>query len=402
MTASHSLDRRTLHHALEADVRAETALIHADHGLRQALGTPNPPVFRTSTVLFETQADFEHAHHEQDHAFVYGRVGSPTSWALEDALRAISGAELAVLAPSGLAAIHVALASVLGAGDHVLITAGVYSPTERLCRETLSRFGIRHSIVDGLSLAAIEAALQPETRAIYVESPASNTLEVPDLQAIIALARARGIAVLSDDTWATPLYARSLEFGADFSIHAATKYIVGHSDAMAGVVLAKGPHAARLLETARNFGIFLAPDDAYLALRGLRTLPVRLRQQGDSALALAAWLAQQAQVHAVLHPALPGNPHHANWQRNFRGSSGLFSFVLRADKEQASAFASALRYFAVGASWGGYESLVRVYPPASAPVPEDGPASLVRLSIGLENTDDLLADLQQAFTHTFG
>jgi cystathionine beta-lyase len=371
-----------------------TRLAHAG---RTEPGSPfvNPPVVHASTVLFESAAQIA-GRAEKKAKWTYGRRGTPTSAALETAISELEGAEGTVLTPSGASACDVALLSVLAAGDHLLMIDTVYGPTRNFCNGLLARFGVETTFFDPLIGAGIEALIRPNTRAIFLESPGSLTFEMPDVPAIAAVARAHDVVTLIDNTWATPLYFRPLDHGVDVSIMAATKYVVGHSDALIGTVAA-GPRAwDRVRTTHGDLGMFTGPDDMYLALRGLRTMGVRLAHQQRSAIAIAEWLAGRPEVTRVLHPALPGDPGHAIWKRDFTGASGLFSFVLRpAPREAADAFLDALRLFGLGFSWGGFESLATAPDPrhVRTAVPWTDPGQLIRLHIGLEDVDDLRADL---------
>ena len=304
------------------------------------------------------------------------------------------------LLPSGLAAVSTALIAVLHAGDHLLVTDSVYQPTRKLCDSLLERYGVTTTYYDPMIGAGIGALIQPNTRAVFVESPGSLSFEVQDVPAIAAAARARGAVVLMDNTWASPLYFRALEKGVDLSIQAATKYIGGHSDVMLGAVAANAATWERLREAVHTLGLCVGPDDIYLGLRGLRTLGVRLAHHQQSGLRVAQWLAQRPEVARVLHPALDSCPGHAVWRRDFSGASGLFSIVLKPVPEAAvDAFLNELGLFGMGASWGGFESLAVPFDctgirTATTWAP-GGPT--VRLHIGLEDVDDLIGDLERGF-----
>ncbi len=355
----------------------------------------NPPVVHASTVLFRDSAQISGRSAEKPR-WTYGRRGTPTSVALETAIAELEGAEGCVLTPSGLAACDLALLSVLGAGDHLLVIDTVYGPTRHFCDGVLKRFGVETTYFDPLIGAGIDALIRPNTKAIFLESPGSLTFEMPDVPAIAKVARARDIVTLIDNTWATPLFFRPLEHGVDISIMAATKYVVGHSDALLGTVAA-GPRAWEQVKTTHgDLGLFTGPDDMYLAMRGLRTMAVRLAHQQKSALAVAEWLATRPEVTRVIHPALPSDPGHAIWKRDFDGASGLFGFVLRpAPWAATAAFLDDLAWFGQGFSWGGFESLVTAPDPrhTRTAVAWTEPGQLIRLQIGLEDTGDLIADL---------
>ena len=327
---------------------------------------------------------------------------SPTTRALQDALKALEGPQCAgvALAPSGLAAITTALLSVLKAGDHLLVCDNAYRPTRNFCNGFLARYGIETTYFDPLIGAGIAAHFKANTRAVLVEAPGSQTFEMADIPAIAEVAHQRNALVLDDNTWATPLYHRSLEQGVDISIQAATKYIGGHSDIMFGTIAANAKAWPQLIENVRLLGVCAGPDDVFLALRGLRTLAVRLAHHHQAGLAMARWLAQRPEVAEVLHPGLESHPGHAIWKRDFNGASGLFSIVLKPVSQQAvDALLDAVSLFGMGYSWGGFESLVIPFDCASyrtattwAPA---GPA--LRLHIGLESPDDLKADLARGF-----
>jgi cysteine-S-conjugate beta-lyase len=359
-------------------------------------GFVNPPVHHVSTVLYPTAEDFL----ARRAKYVYGRRGTPTSEALENALRELEGPDCAgvALLPSGLAAISTALLSTLHAGDHLLITDSVYLPTRKLADGLLRRYGIESSYFDPLIGSGIAALIQPNTRAVFVEAPGSLSFEVHDVPAIATAAHAKGAVVIMDNTWATPLYFRAFEKGVDLSVQAATKYVGGHSDLMLGAVSANAATWQRLKETVYLMGLCVGPDDIYLGLRGLRTLGVRLAQHYQSALKVARWLQQRSEIARVLHPALESCPGHANWQRDFSGASGLFSIVFKAVPDAAvHAFLNELALFGIGASWGGFESLAIPFDcssirTASKWAPE-GPT--VRLHVGLEDPDDLIRDLER-------
>ena len=380
--------------------KIQTRLLHMGTPEGVLAGTVAPPTYHFSSVIYPSMQAYEAAHHERYGQLIYGRVGSPTLWALEDALCELEGAHDAVLVPSGLAAIHLALASTLSAGDHLLVTDAVYPPVKQLCKQVLSRWGIEVEYYDPLDLNALAALFKSNTRVVYAESPASHTLEIQDLPALCHLAHQNGARVVVDNTWATPLFQKPFSLGADIVVHAGTKYLVGHSDAMMGVVLSQSGVASQVRNYWSDTGSCLGPDDAALALRGLRTLDVRLQRHQQNALCIGQWLEQRAEVARVLYPALPSHPQHDLWQRDFSGASGLLTFVPQpSDKRQVDAFADALKLFGIGASWGGFESLVLTA------LPQRGASSLlwpkaqyvVRLHIGLEHIDDLLKDLDQAF-----
>ncbi|MDT3380181.1 cystathionine beta-lyase [Labrys neptuniae] len=355
-------------------------------------GFVNPPVYHGSTVLAPTTKDL--INHTPRYS--YGRRGNPTSDALEEALKTLDGSAGVVLCPSGLSAVSTALLSCLSAGDHLLMVDSTYQPTRQFCDKVLGRFGIETTYYDPLIGAGIETLIRPNTKAVYLEAPGSQSFEMQDVPAIAEVAHRHGATVLLDNTWATPLFFDAFGHGVDLSIQAGTKYIVGHSDAMFGVVSASRKAWPALKSFHGDSGQCVAPDDIYLAMRGLRTMGVRLRQHQDSALRVAKWLAKRPEVQRVLHPALEGDPGHAIWKRDFKGSSGLFSIVLQpAPMEAIGAFLDDLKFFGLGYSWGGYESLAlpfdcKTYRSATNWEP-GGPC--VRIHVGLEDVADLIGDL---------
>ena len=378
--------------------RTATKLVSAGRDPRSYHGFVNPPVYHASTVLYPNAEDFL-AHRAR---YQYGRRGTPTTEALELALQELEGPQCAgvSLLPSGLAAISAALLSVVRAGDHVLVTDSAYGPTRNFCGQILSRLGVTTSYYDPGIGGGIAELLQPNTRAVYLESPGSLSFEMQDVAAIAKAAHANGTLVLMDNTWATPLYFRPLDHGVDLVIQAGTKYIGGHSDIMLGTVSANAATVAELKNTVRLTGLCEGPDDVYLGLRGLRTLGIRLDRHFQSGVAVARWLEARPEVLRMLHPALPSHPGHALWKRDFTGASGLFSMVLKpVPKHAYHAFVNTLELFGIGASWGGYESLAIPFdctPLRTATHWEPG-GPTVRFHIGLEAVEDLTADLERGF-----
>jgi cystathionine beta-lyase len=332
--------------------------------------------------------------------YYYGLHGTPTQWALAEALTELEpGAAGTMLYPSGLAAVTAALLSVLSAGDELLMTDSVYGPTRRFCDGFLKRYGIVTRYYDPLAGAGVAELFGERTRAVFLESPGSLTMEVQDVPAICAAAKARGVATLLDNTWATPLFFPAIAAGVDLSILAGTKYVSGHADVMLGSVTATASWYPKLERTSWDLGQSVSPDDAWLCSRGLRTMGVRLRQHEASALRIARWLKARPQVAAVLHPALPDCPGHEHWARDFKGASGLFSFALRGGGDsERTRFIEALELFGLGYSWGGYESLIVPADPERIRTATrwKGEGPLVRLQIGLEDSDDLIDDLAAA------
>jgi cystathionine beta-lyase len=377
--------------------RRDTRIIQGGRRREWTQGIVNPAVWRASTVLFDSVEAMRAASPPKSGTLHYGRNGTPTHWALADALTELEpGAAGTRLFPSGAAAVAMALMTVLESGDELLMVDSVYGPTRIFCDEVLAQLGIATRYYDPLIGRGIDGLIGERTRAIFLESPGSLSFEVQDVPGICAVAKARGLVTLLDNTWATPLLFPAIAAGVDLSILACTKYVVGHSDVMLGSVTSTAPHWRTLCDTSRMLGQHASPDDAWLASRGLRTMGVRLRQHEASALRIARWLDEQPQVARVLHPALPGSPGHDLWRRDFKGASGLFAFVLNGGGEAARArFVDGLKHFGIGYSWGGFESLALPIDPKrvrTVRVPEeDGP--MVRLQIGLEDPDDLIADL---------
>jgi cysteine-S-conjugate beta-lyase len=374
------------------DWSEETKLLHLGRDPAAQHGFVNAPIYRGSTVIFPTLD----ALHRYDQDFTYGRRGTPTVRALETAIAALEGGHRSWVAPSGLAAITAVLTAFTSAGDHILVADTVYQPTRRVNDRLLSRFGVSVRYYDPLIGAGIAELITEKTKLVIAESPGSQTFEVQDIPAIANVCRERGVWLAVDNTWATGLYHKPLAMGADISIMAATKYIVGHADAMLGLVTASERAMPFMQRAHEDLGLCAGPEDCFLALRGLRTLAVRLERHRNSALEVAAWLAEQPQVARVLHPGLPGHPGHALWRRDFTGSSGLFSIILHpVSKTALAAMLDKLALFGMGYSWGGYESLAipfdaTSYRTATKWAPE-GPA--LRLHIGLDAPADLKLDL---------
>jgi cystathionine beta-lyase len=378
----------------DKDVHVDTVVTHAGNHPADHFGFVNPPPYRGSTVVFP-DVDSLGSGRSRYH---YGRLSNPTSDALIEAVATLEGAVGARLCPSGLSACTTAILAVAGAGDHILVSDAVYGPTRQFCDTAARRFGIETSYYDPRLGAGIAALMRPATRAVFVESPASYTFEVQDLPAIAEVAHRHGALVICDNTWATPLLFKPLAAGADISVMAATKYLVGHSDALLGTISA----GKRGWEAVRRFhaqaGLCVGPDDVSLALRGLRTLSVRLQRHQSAGFELARWLEGHDDVARVLHPGLPSHPDHAVWARDFSGASGLFSFITRpAPFEAVKALLDGLSCFALGYSWGGYESLAMTVNPATlrSATTWTEPGHLIRLHVGLEDPRDLIADLER-------
>lgn len=374
-----------------------TLLAHAGNDPADYHGFVNPPVVHASTVLFPNAATME----KRAQKYTYGTRGTPTTDALCAAIDELEGSAGTILVPSGLAAVTVPFLAFLSAGDHALIVDSVYHPTRHFCDTMLKRLGVSVDYYDPMIGAGIETLIKPNTKLVHTEAPGSNTFEMQDIPAIAAVARKHGAVVTMDNTWATPLYFRPLDFGVDVSIHAATKYPAGHSDILFGTVSANAAHWEQLHDTQIALGTCASPDDAYQVLRGLRTMGVRLERHQESALELARWLEGVDDVSRVLHPALPSFPGHDLWKRDFKGASGIFSIVLdggapERHKAKAHAFLDALGIFGLGYSWGGFECLavhVTLADRRVAKGPQEGP--VLRLQIGLEDVKDIKADIER-------
>ena len=376
--------------------KQDTTLAHAGRDPARHHGFVNTPIYRGSTVLYPTLRCLED--NAQDYS--YGRLGTPTVEALQSMIAELEGGEATLLTPSGLSAISATLLAFVSSGDQILVSDSVYRPTRRFCDTVLKRLGVTTIYYDPLIGGGIAALLTDKTKLVFTESPGSQTFEVQDIPAIAKAAHARGAVVVVDNTWATPLFFKPFEHGADVSIQAATKYIVGHADAMLGAITTNTATTPVVARTHDELGLCPGPEDVYLALRGLRSLSVRLGRHQTSGLALAEWLAARPEVDRVIHPALPGDAGHALWQRDFTGASGLFSIVLKPASHKAlAAMLDGLELFGMGYSWGGFESLILPFDPKtyrSATTWEaKGPA--LRLHAGLEDVDDLKADLDAGF-----
>ena len=381
-------------------MKKDTLLARAGRDPARHQGMVNTPVFRTSTVIFPDLESYEARGGDDFKKVRYGLSGTPTTFAFEEAVARMEGGHAAVALPSGLAAIAVALWAYLKAGDHLLVPDSVYNPTRAFCDRRLAPNGIAVEYYDPQIGAGIAKLIRPGTKAVFCEAPGSLSFEMQDIPAIAEVAHRRGIPVLADTTWGTPYFFRSFEKGVDVSIHAATKYIAGHSDVVIGVIVTNESHWLTVRRTVADYGYGVSPDDCYLALRGFRTIGVRMNQQMQNALKVARWLQSQQHVRRVLYPALEGDPGYAIWKRDFSGAGSLFSFVMRpASDAQVAAFINALELFGIGSSWGGFESLAIVarverYRTATK---WDAGGPMVRLHIGLEDPDDLIADLERGF-----
>ena len=381
-------------------MKKDTILAHAGRDPARYQGMVNTPVFRASTILNEDLASYEAPRDEDYRRITYGRHGTPTTRALEDAVAELEGGHHAVALPSGLAAIVAALCAYVKAGDHLLVVDSVYGPARNFCNARLKPAGVEVEYYDPLIGSGIAKLIRPNTRAVFCESPGSLTFEVQDIPAIARAAHEKNVAVLADTTWGTPYFFRSFERGVDVSIHAATKYICGHSDVMMGLIVTNEKHWRTVRKAVADYAYSASPDDCYLALRGMRTLGVRLEHQMKSAVKVAAWLKSRPEVADVLYPALETHPGHAVWKRDFSGAGALFSFVLRPEtSRRAAALVDALELFGIGSSWGGYESLaILAHPERYRSATKWAPGGeTVRLHIGLEDSDDLIGDLERGF-----
>ena len=371
--------------------RKDTRLVELGRDPALHAGAVNTPVYRASTILFP---DVETMRTEAQ-PYTYGRRGTPTTRGLEQALCELEGGARTVLTPSGLSACTLAILTTCSAGDHILVTDSVYGPTRVFCQKIAKRYGISTTYFEPHIGADIAQQFRPETKAVFVESPGSFSFEVQDVPAIARVAHERGAAVILDNTWATPLYFNALGHGVDLSVQAATKYISGHADVMMGAITANEAWKDRLVETHGTLGLCSSGDDAYLAMRGLRTLGVRLRRHQESAIEIAAWPKSRPEVARVLYPPMHDDSGHVLWKRDFTGASGLFSVILKPASEKAvDAMCDGFEHFGLGYSWGGFESLVVPgHMPRSFPPKLEGP--MLRLHIGLEDVDDLKTDLTQ-------
>lgn len=383
----------------------ETRFVHAGSDPRRQGGYVNPPVHRASTALYQDVAEMEASQADplKTGTPVYGRFGTPTGRAFEEALSQLEGGHAAVATCSGLSAITTAILAYVRAGDHILVSDSVYLPTRKFC-DSLAALGVESEYyrpdADGTT---IEELIRPRTRLLYLESPGSTTFEVQDIPAITAVCRARGVATIADNTWATPVFCRPLELGpgVDVVVHSATKYLTGHADSLLGAIVCTEESYPVVRSAAIRLGQCAGADDLYLGLRGLRTLPVRLGRHQEHGLELARWAAEQEGVAAVLNPGLPGDPGHDLWRRDFTGVPGLFGVELEPHfgKPAVDAMLSRLQLFGLGHSYGGYESLIVPTDPVSHRLPGTwaGRGPLVRVHVGFEDIGDLKKDLTAGF-----
>ncbi|WP_156909251.1 cystathionine beta-lyase [Ottowia thiooxydans] len=383
---------------MESNFNIDTRLLHAGRNPASHGGLVNTPVCRGSTIVAPTLQEWEARKTPGNPYASYGRFGSATTLALQDMMAELEGGHRSLVFPSGLAACTHALLAFVRSGDHVLMTDSVYGPTRSFAEDVLSRLGVEVEFYDPTIGAGIRQQMRKNTRLVFVESPGSATFDIQDIPAISAQAHEHGAFVVMDNTWASPLFFKAFEHGVDVSIQAATKYLVGHSDALMGVATANERAWPLLKAGAHDFGQTTSPDDIFLVLRGLRTLSLRMQRHWESGVRLAKFLQQHSMVERVLHPALPEDPGHALWKRDFQGASGLFAFVLLPlTRAQTIAFFNSLKLFGIGLSWGGFESLaLPMDAPKRAVAPWTSQGQLVRVHVGLEDYIDLEADMAQA------
>jgi len=383
-------------------MKQDTKIVTAGRKAKWTNGVVNPSVTRASTVVFNTVAEMNNAlKNRHNETMVYGRRGTTTAFAFSDAMTELEGGAGCALYPSGTAAITNAIISFVESGDHILMVDSAYEPTRDYCDKILAKIGVETTYYDPLIGADIEALIRPNTRIVFLESPGSITMEVQDVPTIAKIAHQHDCIVMLDNTWSAGINFKPFDYGVDISVQAATKYIVGHSDVMLGTAIANDKYWPQLRDNSYLMGQCTSPDDLYLALRGIRTIGVRLKQHQASALKVANWLKDRSEVDTILHPAFESCPGHEFFKRDFSGSNGLFSFTLNCgNREALTAFLDGLSHFKMGYSWGGFESLIlgitsvdsiRSATKWTAEFP------LIRLHIGLEDIDDLIEDLAQGF-----
>ena len=379
-------------------MKKETLITTLGRAPEEHCGVVNPPVYRASTILFPALEDFEGSE-KGTYPLIYGRSGTPSTQALESALAQLDGDDYAILTSSGLAAIVTTLTSFLSAGDHLLAPDSIYGSMRKFCDYELKRFGVEITYYDPLIGGGIASLMKPNTKMVYCESPGSLTFEVQDIRAIAQAAHAGGAIVAADNTWATPLFLRACDLGVDVTIHSCTKYIGGHSDLVMGLLTTSKKYYPQLRRTYRNLGCCPGSEEVYLAQRGLRTMATRLRQHQETGLQIAHWLKKRPEVLKVLHPAFPECPGHAVWKRDFSGSTGLFSVLLKPYPHKAlAAMLDHMELFGMGFSWGGYESLIIPFNPERTSTPSwTHKGVCLRIHAGLENPDDIIADLEAGF-----
>ncbi|MHA7882077.1 cystathionine beta-lyase [Nitratireductor rhodophyticola] len=384
-------------------MKRETRLLRAQPASAEGFASLSVPVTRASTIVFPTSDAFERRYEQFYDGYTYGLYGTPTSRTLEARMAELYAAEYSLCMPSGQSATVLALTALLKAGDRVLVTASAYGSTRTFCTEMLARFGVETLLYDPAIGTDIGALIDERTRLVVVESPGSNTMEIQDIPAIAQAARAVGARVLADNTWASAQNCNPLDLGADIVMEALSKHVGGHADLLLGALVTRdGALFRRMKDVSRMMGLGVSADDASLALRGLQTMPLRMEREGASALTIARWLTSRPEIGRVLHPALPNDPGHQLWRRDFRGASGLFSIALAAPYQgRMSEFVDALRIFRIGASWGSTQSIVTPQTPHQVgdEAKATGDNKLVRFSIGLEPVEDLQADIEAALSH---
>jgi cystathionine beta-lyase len=370
--------------------KPETRAVSAGRMSKAHFGAVNTPVYRASTILYPDLAAIK----ANTQPYTYGRRGTPTTQSFDDAISSMEGAARTCTVTSGIQAIGLAILSVCGSGDHLLMVDSCYEPTRILCDRTLRRLGIETTYYAPGD--DVTPHLKPNTRAVFCESPGSLTFEVQDIPAIVKAAHTHGASVLMDNTWATPIFFQPLQHGVDLSIQAATKYVGGHADVMLGYVAANESHATRLHQVHGDMGLFASGDDCFLGLRGLRTLAIRLARHQQTGLTLARWLQARPEVARILHPGLESDPGHVLWKRDFSGACGLFGLVLKPAREAAvAAFVDGLQHFGIGYSWGGFESLIVPAHIKRTAKPFAAEGTVLRIHAGLEDAGDLIADLEK-------
>jgi cystathionine beta-lyase len=380
--------------------KIDTKLIYIGRDPKNYDGMVNIPIYKTSTKIYQHLPELWQDEREMHTSISYGRTGTPTVAELENAMAELDGAEHGIATASGMSAIAICLYSLLQKGDHLLISDAVYKCTRRFVDEELSKAGISVTYFDPADLGQIENLIQPNSKLIFFESPGSGTMEIIDTPQLVNIAKKHKLITAMDNSWATAALFRPFDFGVNVVVQSLTKYISGHSDYFAGMITCNSNTYKQLYQTAVNFGACPTPENCYMALRGLRTLYCRLKQQEESALKIAKWLALQPKVTSVIHPALEQHPNHDIWLRDFKGASGLFSITVEFNEEELIKFYDGLQFFALGLSWGGFESLILPYKISGIRTVTKNLLNkqyYLRISIGLENSDDLIADLQQAF-----
>jgi len=387
-------------------MKPETLAIASSKNYKKNQGTVNTPIHKTSTVLFQSWQEYMEADHGGDvynsgngqiADFSYGTGGTPTRFDLQKTLAEMEGAEYALVTPSGLCAITTVLLSLVGSGDNILMVDSVYGPTRRFCNKELKRLGVTTTYYDPSIGSGISELIQDNTKLVFTESPGSLTFEIQDIPAISKVCNAKDVPVIIDNSWGTSLYFKPFEHGVDISIQAGTKYIGGHSDIILGTITTNKKYIKKIFNTYKNLGVSVAPEDCYMALRGIRTMPTRIKAHEKSALNIAKWLEKHDKVKSVLHPALSSFSGHKLWKRDFGGSTGLFTIVLdkKYSYDSICDMINGMKYFGIGASWGGYESLIIHFDPSTIRTAKkwDIKETCIRLYIGLEAESDLKEDI---------